>query len=67
VVEHARRGRDGVALVDVHEGDHVALHWDWVCERLDRRRLAHLRRDTSGQLEAVNRDLAASGPARLLT
>ncbi|HEX6418986.1 MAG TPA: DUF6390 family protein [Acidimicrobiales bacterium] len=66
VTERVRRGRDGVALVDVRPGDHVALHWDWVCERLDRPRLAHLRRDTRAQLAAVNRDVAASGPARLL-
>ena len=65
-LEQARRGHDGVALVDVQVGDDVALHWDWVCERLDRRRLASLRRDTSHQLAAVNRDLAVSGPAKLL-
>jgi hypothetical protein len=67
VTEQARRGRDGVTLVDLRPGDDVALHWDWVCERLDGRRLAHLRRDTAWQLAAVNRDLAVSGPARLLT
>ncbi|HET6953972.1 MAG TPA: DUF6390 family protein [Acidimicrobiales bacterium] len=67
VTERARRGRDGVTLVDLGPGDDVALHWDWVCERLDRRRLAHLRGDTARQLAAVNRDLRASGPARLLT
>jgi hypothetical protein len=67
VTEQASRGRDGVALVDVREGDDVALHWDWVCERLDQGRLTHLRRDTAVQLAAVNRDLAVSGPTRLLT
>jgi hypothetical protein len=33
-------------------GDWCALHWDWVCERLDRRRLTALRRYT-GQQHAV--------------
>ena len=65
--ERARRGRDGVNLVDVRPGDDVALHWDWVCERLDDRRAAHLRRDTLRQLAAVNHDRTVSGPARLLT
>lgn len=66
VLEQARRGRDGMTLVDLHPGDDVALHWDWVCERLDRSRLASLRRDTIRQLAAVNRDVTVSGPARLL-
>ena len=65
--DRARRGRAGVTLVDLHPGDDVALHWDWICERLDERRVAHLRRDTARQLAAVNRDLAVSGPARLLS
>ena len=60
VTERARQGRDGLTLVSLRPGDDVALHWDWVCERLDGRRLAHLRRDTAGQLAAVNRDLAVS-------
>jgi hypothetical protein len=64
--ERARQGRDGVALIELQAGDDVALHWDWVCERLDRRRLQWLRRDTSQQLAAVNRDFASSGPTRLL-
>jgi hypothetical protein len=35
-------------------GDWCALHWDWVCERLDRRRLTALRRYTSQQLAVVD-------------
>jgi len=66
VLEDARRGHDGLALVDLQAGDNAALHWDWVCEPLDRHRLASLRRDTIHQLAAVNRDLTLSGPAKLL-
>jgi hypothetical protein len=64
--EAVHLGRDGTNLVWVSPGDAVALHWDWVCERLDRDRLARLRADTSRQLAMVNRDPAASGPSRLL-
>ena len=35
-------------------GQWCALHWDWVCDRLDRRQLAALRRYTLGQLDVVN-------------
>jgi hypothetical protein len=38
----------------VRRGDWCALHWDWVCERLDRRHLTSLRRYTLGQLAVVN-------------
>jgi hypothetical protein len=35
-------------------GEWCALHWDWVCDRLDRRQLHALRRYTLGQLAIVN-------------
>lgn len=36
-VRRLRWRRGGVALVDdLRPDDHVAVHWDWVCERLDR-------------------------------
>jgi hypothetical protein len=66
VPERVRRGLDGVTLADLHPGDDVALHWDWVCERLDPHRVANLRRDTLHQLAAVNGDLTVSGAAQLL-
>ncbi|MGE3588083.1 MAG: DUF6390 family protein [Ilumatobacteraceae bacterium] len=34
----------------VEPGDVVAVHWDWICERLDARRLGWLRRVTDEQL-----------------
>jgi hypothetical protein len=30
------------------------LHWDWVCDRLEPRALAHLERYTLRSLQAVN-------------
>ncbi|MGH8905312.1 MAG: DUF6390 family protein [Egibacteraceae bacterium] len=59
VVETAIRGRGGLCLVDgLAPGDRVALHWEWVCDRLDPHRLDHLRRSTIRQLSTVNRRLA---------
>ncbi len=47
--------RDGYLLAPrLAVGDWCALHWDWVCEPLDRRRLSALRSYTRRQLEAVN-------------
>ena len=50
----------GEAVVDavdspipVEPGDVVAVHWDWICERLDARQLAWLRRVTDRQLRAL--------------
>jgi hypothetical protein len=57
--EVAVRARRGVAFVgDLRPGEWVALHWEWVCDRLDSRRLDDLRRSTIGQLSIVNRQLA---------
>ncbi|MCZ7536829.1 MAG: DUF6390 family protein [Acidimicrobiia bacterium] len=47
-------------------GDHVALHWDWVCERLTPARLRWLRRLTASQLDLVNGRLAHSPAAAVL-
>lgn len=57
--EVAVRARDGVAFVeDLQPGEWVALHWEWVCDRVDPRRLDDLRRSTIRQLSIVNRQLA---------
>jgi len=39
-------------------GDTVALHWDYVCETLDRRQLSSLIQQTHAHLELVNRPKA---------
>ena len=59
--EVVRIGRDGTSLVRLRPGDDVAMHWDWVCERLDAARLASLQADTAQQLSAVNP--TSPGPA----
>ncbi len=35
---------------EVDTGDVVAIHWDWICERLDQRQLGWLQRVTDRQL-----------------
>jgi uncharacterized protein DUF6390 len=53
--ERAVQQIDGLGLAGaVVVGDDVALHWDWVCERLDARQVAGLRRLTLAQLAFVN-------------
>jgi hypothetical protein len=53
--ETATTAKDGYLLAPYLEvGDWCALHWDWVCEPLNRRRLAALRCYTKRQLDAVN-------------
>ncbi|HEU5023479.1 MAG TPA: DUF6390 family protein [Spirillospora sp.] len=49
--------------VEVAEGDVVALHWDWICHRLDASGLAMLRHYTMSQMALVN---AAPRPAPVL-
>ncbi len=54
-VEVVRRGVDGVGLADeLSVGDVVALHWDWVCERLTGQALRRLQAATRDNLRAVN-------------
>ncbi|HET9680952.1 MAG TPA: DUF6390 family protein [Candidatus Limnocylindrales bacterium] len=56
--ERVRGWIDGQGFVDgVRPGDVVSIHWDWACERLDRRRLAALRRWTDHELEIANRTI----------
>jgi hypothetical protein len=60
-VEQARVGRAGTVLVAPRVGDQVALHWDWVCEVLDARRLRWLRHDTAHQIASANVRLSTPG------
>ena len=62
-IELVRASLAGVGFVDdLSPGDHVALHWDWVCDRLTPQGLAWLRASTSKNLDVVN-SLASPGPA----
>lgn len=61
------RAVDGLRLVDEPApGEWVALHWDWLCDRLDRRQLANLQKYTRRQLEVTNSRVAHPGPAMVL-
>jgi len=56
--ERVRSAIDGVGFVDeVRPGDVVSIHWDWACERLDRRRLEALRSSTLAELDLANATL----------
>lgn len=60
-------GRDGRALApDLAPGDIVAMHWDWVCDRLDHKRLLYLRHYSTQTLNIVNA-VPVPGPATVLS
>lgn len=52
VVTIAAAGRHLAA--DPVAGDWVALHWDWVCDRLNEQQVRRLRRETLAALGAAN-------------
>ena len=65
--EAAIRGFDGVHLIErLHEGDWVALHWEWVCDTLTPAQLVALRHYSAYHLRLVNQRLGGragtSGP-----
>lgn len=67
ITEQAIRAVDGAGFVNqLHQGDWVALHWNWVCDRLDERTLANLKKYNARQLEITNHRLAHPGPAEVL-
>lgn len=41
-------------VADLRPGDVVAMHWDWICDRLDPAGLAALTESTARQLSATN-------------
>ena len=54
-IEDARRSLDGVGFTeDLMAGDAVALHWDWVCQRLTAAAVQRLRLWTNRMLDVVN-------------
>jgi hypothetical protein len=55
--------RDGQSFVDdLEPGDQVAMHWDWVCERLDDAQVIELARTTAQQIIQSNSWLAEREP-----
>jgi len=55
VLQEVRCSVGGLATApELRPGDWVAMHWDWICDRLSRRQLVNLRRYTAHHLEIVN-------------
>jgi hypothetical protein len=53
--ERVLRSFDGLGFAeDVNVGDWVSIHWGWVCERLDARKLTNLTRWTDYHLTIAN-------------
>lgn len=48
---------EGAFVADLTVGDRVAVHWDFVCDRLDPDRVERLRRQTEWQLAQTNQRL----------
>lgn len=66
-LETATVAIDGLGFTEsLQVGEWVSLHWTWVCDRLNERQLASLRRYSARQLKMTNRDLAHPGPAMVL-
>jgi len=62
-LETAQCAADGMSLVDdIRKGEWVALHWNWVCDRLTDRQLANLRRYSQRQLEVTNERVVRTAP-----
>jgi hypothetical protein len=50
---------DGLSfLPDVTPGDQVALHWEWLCDRLSPEQVTRLETTTRGQIDKTNQRLA---------
>jgi len=57
-VEEARSAAGGVSLVgELRTGDRVAVHWDWICDRLRDVDVDQIGRQTSYSLAIANRSL----------
>jgi hypothetical protein len=63
----ARLALDGTVLArGIGPGDRVALHWDWVCDKLTDRQLRALRTYTMRHLDMVNHRVDHPGPVAIL-
>ena len=65
VIETGRLALDGTAH-GIAPGDWVALHWDWVCDKLTDRQLRALRTYTMRHLDMVNHRVDHPGPVAIL-
>jgi hypothetical protein len=66
VLQRATLSVDGLATsAPLRPGDWVALHWDWICDRLSRRQLSHLRRVTERHVALVNAERAGRWAGRV--
>ncbi len=67
LTEMARLALDGTVLArGIAPGDWVALHWDWVCDKLTDRQLRALRTYTMRHLDMVNHRVEHPGPVALM-
>jgi hypothetical protein len=65
-VETVTAARDGQGFVsDLAAGDLVALHWDWVCDRVTRRQMANLVAYTARTLRIANERLGTAAAGRV--
>jgi hypothetical protein len=65
-VETVAQSIDGLALSSpLHPGDWVALHWDWVCDRLTEPQVRALAHYTRRHLDIVN-EAQGAGPLGML-
>jgi len=65
-IETVRFAENGLKLVgELRPGDAVALHWDWVCDRLTDEQESRLRFYSNRMLDLVN-GLPVSGPRAIL-
>jgi hypothetical protein len=56
--ERVLRAFEGRGFADaLAPGDWVSIHWGWVCESLDARRLANLRRSSAAHLALANQTI----------
>jgi len=65
--ETARLAQDGTVLArGIAAGDVVALHWDWICDKLTPRQLRALRGYSQRHLDMVNHRVEHSGPVAVM-
>ncbi len=66
-VETVTRSLRGRAFTErLGPGDWVSMHWHWICDRLDDRRLRNLRHYSARQLDLVNERVDHSGPGLVM-